>query len=606
MKRNPILIVLTITFVLLTCSHNSWGETDSISHRIQEVVLYRESALVTREINIPAEFEGNEVVINDLPLEVSTKSVRASSETPIQIRSIRCQTIAQTSTQDAVDPAELKRLRTELKNIKNQLEIVEQKKTILAQLTEFNKFAKTEDLNRGLLDAKNTTAMATYSIEETQKILIEKHALQAKSTEVSNQLSRLESRQKRRKMKVQATIRFDGNLTQPAKIKLRYTVTNVGWEPRITLRGSRDGQKLNLKYDAVVRQATGESWENIRLLFSSSFGDRIPTSPILTSLQVTTDEQNESVRPFGSNAQDEIETTDPADFTSLQYGSARDRDLSLNLLAAQLQQHELSTASSLQQHARDAFDEVSHQIYPIDSQMTVPAKAGNQIVTLVETDFAAETYFTSVPLLSSYAFRESTAVNSTDLSFPGGVATVYLEDRLIGDMELRPIASGQKITVGLGVDPQIRLRRELIEKTERLNGGNRQIQFFYKLVAANFKDEKVSIRMYDRMPHSSDAQSISVKLGKLERPISSDPLYLRMQRPKGILRWDTTLEPRTFGAKANDLKYDFVLEFDKNQTPVTDFSDAEIIAEYGKARLRQEGGGGFGGGGFGGGGAFNR
>ena len=56
----------------------------------------------------------------------------------------------------------------------------------------------------------------------------------------------------------------------------------------------------------------------------------------------------------------------------------------------------------------------------------------------------AESYFIAVPLLSSYAYRECLATNSTGMSFPGGEATVYMDDRLIGNMDLRPIAAGQK------------------------------------------------------------------------------------------------------------------------------------------------------------------
>ena len=77
-----------------------------------------------------------------------------------------------------------------------------------------------------------------------------------------------------------------------------------------------------------------------------------------------------------------------------------------------------------------------------------------------------------------------------------------------------------------------------------------------------------------------------------------------MQQPKGILRWDVEVPEKKFGAEAYDLKYNFNLEFDKNTVPVTDFSDDEIVAEYGKAKMRVQGGGGFGGGGFGGGGVF--
>ena len=569
----------------------------SIKSKINEVVLYRSSAWVTREIELSKTTAQNQVIIPNLPHQLDPDSIHALGEDPIRIRSVQTRHVVDRRVLTKAELDEIRSLRVDLKATTNQLAILESKQKILAEMTKFAGKAQSDDLNRGLLDTQNVTALATYTMEQTQQILTEQFQLKEKSKSISEALTRLERKSNGQSAKIQATVRFDGKPNNDsAKILLRYKVKNVGWEPRITLRGKSQDSKLLLKYDAIVDQRTDEKWENVKLTFSSSHDNNIPVSPILTSLPITTHEDQDS-DPFSDG--------DPVDTGYEQEKSnARDRDLKLNQIAAQRQHREVTTEKSLQLHASDAFDSISFQTYSIEDPITVDSMMSNQLVNLVESEWEAESYFIAVPLLSSYAYRECLATNSTGMSFPGGEATVYMDDRLIGNMDLRPIAAGQKIMVGLGMEPQIRIRRELLSKSEKLNGGNRQLHFAYKLVVANFKQEKVNVRLFDRLPYAKDEQQISVQFNESLIPISKDPLYLRMQQPKGILRWDVEVPEKKFGAEAYDLKYNFNLEFDKNTVPVTDFSDDEIVAEYGKAKMRVQGGGGFGGGGFGGGGVF--
>ena len=99
-------------------------------------------------------------------------------------------------------------------------------------------------------------------------------------------------------------------------------------------------QQALLKYDAIVDQRTDEKWENVKLTFSSSHDNNIPVSPILTSLPITTHEDQDS-DPFSDG--------DPVDTGYEQEKSnARDRDLKLNQIAAQRQHREVTTEKSLQ------------------------------------------------------------------------------------------------------------------------------------------------------------------------------------------------------------------------------------------------------------------
>jgi hypothetical protein len=52
----------------------------------------------------------------------------------------------------------------------------------------------------------------------------------------------------------------------------------------------------------------------------------------------------------------------------------------------------------------------------------------------------------------------------------------------------------------------------------------------------------------------------------METNLSKDEVYVRIEKPKGILRWDTTVAARAIGKTAHEINYGFTLEYDRNDT----------------------------------------
>ena len=48
--------------------------------------------------------------------------------------------------------------------------------------------------------------------------------------------------------------------------------------------------------------------------------------------------------------------------------------------------------------------------------------------------------------------------------------------------------------------------------------------------------------------------------------LSEDPLYVRDEKNKNLLRWDAKVEPKQNGEKALTIDYEFKMELDKNVT----------------------------------------
>jgi hypothetical protein len=97
-----------------------------------------------------------------------------------------------------------------------------------------------------------------------------------------------------------------------------------------------------------------------------------------------------------------------------------------------------------------------------------------------------------------------------------------------------------------------------------VQGGNRELDFQYRLIVENYKEEAVPVRIYDRLPHCDRPEDIRITLDEMKDPLDDDVLYLRRERPKGILRWEIDVPAGAIREKARIIEYGFSLEFDRN------------------------------------------
>ena len=109
----------------------------------------------------------------------------------------------------------------------------------------------------------------------------------------------------------------------------------------------------------------------------------------------------------------------------------------------------------------------------------------------------------ATPVLSTYVFREAEIRNESDIDLLGGPVTVYVESRFVGRAEIPTVAQGESFIVGFGADAQLRTRREMVEKTEGVQGGNKEMKMRYRVTVENYKNQPVQVRLFDRLPYSS-------------------------------------------------------------------------------------------------------
>jgi hypothetical protein len=142
------------------------------------------------------------------------------------------------------------------------------------------------------------------------------------------------------------------------------------------------------------------------------------------------------------------------------------------------------------------------------------------------------------------------------------------------------VAQGESFIVGFGADAQLRARRELLDKNEDIQGGNKELKMRYRVTVENYKNQPVQVRVYDRLPHSNRASDVRISLDAPETALSTDVVYLRTERSKGILRWDLEVAAGATGEKASEIVYGFKLDFDRNFALTTLADQPTLLQEF--------------------------
>ncbi len=553
----------------------------AITGKVIEVTFYRGQALVTRQIPVAGKTGTVEIAVGPLPEQIVPQSLFAEGSDGVDIRAVRYRTRAL-----GEEPRdEVRKLDEELEEIVEQSQSVQRNQQVVAretayldQMDNFVLPTMKTDLARGFLDAAALEKLTKLSFDRRQALANETGALEKTLKELNKKLRLLQRKRAEltagaQKASREAVLFVSKRNDAVQNVRLSYLVSNCNWSPAYTVRAI-DGKDVSLECNGVVMQMTGEDWNEVQLTLSTASPALSASGPGLAPFPISLIPAHSA----GTNKTDETEIAAKAnDIRNRQVVVAQQgRNVTeleeaiglgwlLNRAAGDYQTLELAAGKELLASRAGLADAEGPCLsYRIPHPVSLPSRRDQQMVRVMQTNIKGNFYHVATPVLSSYVYREAELRNQSNEDLLAGPITVYLDGRFVGRSEIPTVARGQTFVVGFGADPQLRARRELIERTEVVQGGNRELSFKYRLVLENFKPEAAAVRLFDRVPFSDRPAEVRIKLGEMKEPLSTDSLYVRTEKPKNILRWDLTIPAGATAEKARLLEYGFTVEFDRN------------------------------------------
>ena len=564
-----------------------------VAGAISDVTLYQGTAQVTRRVDIPADRQGAfELLVENLPTGTDPASVFADEARNVEVRSVTTRThptdeAERMQNQVAQFDKAIEEIENAITDATNEIALRRIRQDFLKDLGAFVAPSARQEMTHGVLQSEELEKVTQMHFREYETASQEIMKLDFEIDDHKKQLAELNG--ERGKLAAGPPITYDAivyldkKANGPAQLDLNYLVSDCGWSPVYNVRGDTENNQADIEFNALIHQVSGEDWKNASLTLSTASPTVSAYNPRLSPLyvQVSTGSNNgadSTTRYHQAVAERNLAVKGQLRARSLD--ETVDANFQANDSAASVQLIELSERlSALRQLDQNIGEDLSIH-YAVEQPVTVVSRRDAQMVPVSSHQCAADFYHVATPILTPSVFREADLINSSGQHFLGGQVNVYLDSEFIGRTDVPTIARGTQFSLGFGVDGQLRARRSLTDRTDTVQGGNRHVTIACQLVIDSYKDTPVTVRLRERTPHMEDATSLRVGLENSNHDISTDPDYLRFERPKGILRWDLEVAPGA-GLEATTLDYAYSLEFDKSQR-------LEDISTETKTRLRSE------------------
>lgn len=588
-----ICYALSVSTSLYAESSNAEKTTDS---RISQVTVYQSNALVTREVSVPEGQGTLELVVAPLPPQTIDGSLYSEGSDGIRILSTRYrQRPVREDVREEVRKlqAQLKEMAQARQNIESRSRVAEQTLEMLTKL-EASLAAELKHLTeKSLPSADNTIKMAKYLMEsrattttELTKLKQDLQANQEQQEFLQRQLNEKAAGTSRVERDAVITVTKTNNST--GKLRLNYLVSAASWTPQYKFRaGTKDKDPIQVEYLAAVRQQTGEDWANVRITLSTAQPQLNAAPPDLHSLAINIvpvtrgdmagrggqmpAQPGAGVPPMQAQAAGDAlkQSRDYRQRAQAEWNVGKNPDMGnklANEAAALEQQVQLLTTKDEEKANKQAEPAAEAEgpslAYNLLTQLSIPSRQDEQIVEVARIELQPDIYYKAVPVLAKHVYRVAELVNSSRTVLLPGEATMYMGTDFVGRTQMPLVAVGEQFRVGFGIDPQLQIQRQLVDKSRTMQGANQVLKYEYRILASSYKTTPVKVQIWDRLP-TAETEVVGISVLKTNPETSKDPLYLREERTKNLLRWDVVLQPTMNGEKAFPINYEFKMELDK-------------------------------------------
>lgn len=515
----PLLLLFSFPLLAATTTIDSSGT-------LRSVTIFRENALVTKEITARIPAGSSTISISGLPssMQDATLRITPKGKTDLKIADIE---IAATLLSEKYS-ARLQGLQGKIDTLATrQRELADESSVLKASADIIKRTAPTPS-------SKGFAAELDEYLKYAERVLTAKYAALADIDEKLKQITKekelLEQELKNLATNKQKTKTVNFGITTKgetdATVELSYVTTEAGWAPRYELRADTATGKVEITYSASIAQSTGEDWSKVPLELSTTrpaAGQMPVLSPWFVDIYPKSNVRFSAFMPKIAIA--------PSPLAEMAEDAAEDEP----------ELHE---------------DDISFS-FLLPARTVIPSDGEIHTITLLTAVKDAELSYAAVPRYSPFAFLQSSIQNPFPLPMLAGDAQIYLDNRFTNSMSLgKGILPEEAFAVAFGVDESIKVERKLVKRFTETTGvfsGSSKVGYQYELTVVNGKKKQVSVMLHDALPISRNE--------KVEVAITGLPTSDALLDSDKMLKWNAAVSA---GGK-QVLKYGYSVEHPKDE-----------------------------------------
>jgi len=539
-------IFLTVSFMFFAAVTVRAADVSAKSS-ISQVTVYSSSAFVTRSAQVELNASDTKVVFTDILPEIDENSIRVKGKGSAEVKILGAQ-LKREYTEEA-PVARVHELEEEIQTVMDDNARLENEKQVLAEekqyLDSVRLFANQkipEDLVTSMPSAADLESTLNFLDVKLKANFARRQALDLAIRNNNKKLDALRrelgeiagsGRKLKRSIVVEVEVVKPGSLD----LDLSYMVNGASWNAVYDARVDFEKSEVELVSYGVVRQNSGEDWENADMILSTAqvtFGGNMPeaNSWFIRPYPQEMPRQREMMydnegKGLASVSEERSNFARGAVMTATMAGEAPQEKAVAKNLYAQAEAKGVSV------------------VYKLSRKATVKTDGSDYKLPITSQKLASNFEYSAYPRAAAMAYLKSLVTNAKDLQLLGGRVNVFFDGDFVGTSSFDSIAPGQEFDLYMGADENVKVKRELLEKKSDnvFLGGipspTKKMIYKYKLTVENYKTKISKVNLFDAVPVSED-ERIKVKISGL----SMEPTQKDWKDRKGIWRWEIRLEPK--------------------------------------------------------------
>lgn len=508
MKILAILIVFMAQFASAISQHEFHvvGTPDKIT-------VFQSGANLSMSLKVNVKKGTNIIYIDSLPSVIDENSIRLSSGASTSVMSTDFQ-MENIPIEEQVEPKNIIALRDSVKtlnylirDINNQISVWQGEDLIISSFKlhpETEKGATIQEL----------TALAAYYNKRVTEIRKEILNFQEKNNAYGKDLARLNKKiaeYEATKITLQnyqiiavLSSEIDGNIN----LELNTFTPSAGWVPNYELKFKDISSPLLLSYKANVWQGTGRDWKNVSLVLSTRNPNLSNEMPVLYPWYLRLNRQKI-----------DYELSSPLSMDKTANVRTYDTDMKMKVEGIEL-----------------GFVESKYMTVEFNPSNKYSIKSDNrkQSITLNEVDVPATYEYYCVPKLDTDAFLVAKVSDWGKLNLLPGESYIYFENTYIGKTMINPQSTDDSLSISLGRDKSIVLKREIVEDMTETKFFSKNVvkSYGYVITAKNNRKSEIKMTIEDQFPVSTH-EKIEVDL--------IETSGAEVNKEKGFLTWKVNI-----------------------------------------------------------------
>ena len=500
--------------------------------KITSVTVYPAGAEVVRTLSTSLQPGDHVVVFEGLPWSIDRDTVQVAGAGrgltlgAVDLDEVVREPRASAEWQEA--DREVRRLEGEIASLDGQAAVDKQLESYLAALEATSARRAGEETGRGAVDLASIREVYGFLAESLGRIKERQVERAQRRDELERKLKVARARRKAAQGKGSlrlrnAAVHVSAAVAGEVELTLRYLVRQASWRPvyRLVLDPARE--KLTFDYQAVVRQSTGEDWDDVALSVSTSSPSAGLAAPHLSPWYLR---PRPVYRPLEKVRRGGLATGAPPPQPSRDAAVQEDVVLLEEMTApAKVEQAEIRRAG---------YDVT----FGAPGRSVVPADNRDHRVVLRSDEVDVELSHLVAAEMRQGAFLLAQTHVPEDYPLLAGKARLYVDSALIGQLDLASHAPGEELKISFGEDKRIKVRRLRLpgkQGTSGLTGKYRLHRYAYRTTIENPSEREIEVSVEERIPVAED-ERIRVELGD-----ATTAGWVEDSDRPGVMIWNVTI-----------------------------------------------------------------